>query len=168
MERHYSMRMMAFYGSLPFWGLAASSLTSGWLSDLWITRGGSPTRVRKTFLTTGMLAGTLMFPAAIIPDQLLSMSLLIVACLGFGLFSSNLWAVTQTIAGPRAAGKWTGMQNAFGNLAGVAAPWITGWIVHHTGEFFWAFAGVFALLLAGAFTFLWIVGRVEPIDWDAA
>ena len=50
------------------------------------------------------------------------------------MFAPNLFAMTQTMAGPRAAGRWTAVQNGFGNLAGVAAPWVTGWVVQESGQ----------------------------------
>ena len=55
------------------------------------------------------------------------------------MWSSNNWAITQTLAGPRAAGKWCALQNGVGNLAGVTAPWFTGWVVGQTGHFSWRF-----------------------------
>ncbi|MCX6628854.1 MAG: hypothetical protein NTW28_14635 [Candidatus Solibacter sp.] len=79
--------------------------------------------------------------------------------------SSNVWTITQTIAGPDVAGKWTGMQNAFGNLSGVVAPWLTGLIVARTGAFYLAFVAVCAVSIAGAASFLFLVGRVEPARW---
>jgi nitrate/nitrite transporter NarK len=57
------------------------------------------------------------------------------------------------------------MQNAFGNLAGVVAPWLTGMIVARTGAFYLAFVVVCAISIAGAASFLFVVGRVEPARW---
>jgi hypothetical protein len=104
MERHFSAKMMAIFGSMPFWGVALSSIAGGWASDLWIARGGSPTRVRKTFVAGGMLLSTLILPAVLVRDPMICMVLLIAASLSFGLFTSNIWAITQTLAGPGAAG----------------------------------------------------------------
>ena len=168
MERHYTTEMMAWFGSLPFWGVAASTIFSGWLSDRFIARGGSPTRVRKTFAIAGLVLTTLMLPAAMVNNQVTAMSLLMAAWLAFGLFSSNIWAITQTLAGPVAAGKWTGMQNAVGNLAGVLAPVVTGFIVKETGRFFYAFVAVCVVLGIGAVSYLFIVGPVEEIAWPEA
>ena len=75
---------------------------------------------------------------------------LIVACLGFGCYSSHPWLIGQCLAGPAAAGRWSGMQNAIGNCAGILAPWITGLIVNKTGQFLVAFAVVAGVLLVGA------------------
>jgi MFS family permease len=164
-ERHFSMQMMAVMGSVPFWGLAASAAINGWVSDHLIMRGGSPTRVRKSFAASGLLLCTLVLPAAIVPNPWMCIALLTAACLSFGLCTSNHWAITQTIAGPSAAGKWTGLQNAFGNLAGVAAPWVTGVIVSATGQFFYAFVAASVVLVLGALSFLFVVGPVAPKDW---
>ncbi len=81
--------------------------------------------------------------------------------------ASNTWAITQTISGSRAAGQWTGIQNFFGNMAGVAAAWLTGVVLQKTGGFFWPFAIVAFFGLLGAFVYVFIVGRVEPVDWDS-
>jgi cyanate permease len=76
-----------------------------------------------------------------------------------------LWAITQTIAGPLAAGKWSGLQNCFGNFAGIIAPALTGYVVQRTGHFFWAFVATALVLLAGALSWAFVVGRVESIQW---
>jgi len=164
-ERHFTANMMAIFGSMPFWGLALSSALSGWASDLWIARGGSPTRVRKTFMATGMLLSTMILSVAIVRDATTSMVLLVITSLCFGLFTSNLWAITQTLAGPQAAGKWTGWQNMFGNFAGIFGPWFTGKIVDATGKFLLAFVAVCAALIIGAFAFTVIVGDLKPVQW---
>jgi ACS family D-galactonate transporter-like MFS transporter len=57
------------------------------------------------------------------------MSLLILASFVFGLYTANLFAVTQTLAGVAAAG----------NLAGIVAPVVTGFIVERTLGFYFAF-----------------------------
>lgn len=166
MERHYSTRTMALTGWLPFCATAAGATVGGCLSDAWIRRGGSPTLVRKTFVVAG-LAGCAVFllPAAVVADQLTAMSLLILAAFIYGLFSGNLWAITQTLSGPLAAGKWTGIQNGSGNLAGIVAPVVTGFIVERTGSFYFAFVWVCVNLVISALSYLFIVGRVEPVSW---
>lgn len=167
-ERHYTLEMMAIFGSLPFWATAASSMTGGYLSDLWISKGGSPTQVRKT-LVSGGLAGTtlLLFPVVVVSDPRISMVMLICACVTMGMCSSNIWAITQTLAGKEAAGKWTGLQNTAGNLAGIAAPILTGRVVELTGQFFWAFVVACFVVFVGAASFLWIVGAVAPVRWES-
>jgi cyanate permease len=106
-----------------------------------------------------------MLPAAIAKDETTAITLLVIATTCYGAYTANLWAVTQTLAGPVAAGKWTGMQNGIGNFAGVVCPALTGYLADRTGSFIWPFAIVAAVLVAGAFSFGVIVRRVEPVKW---
>jgi nitrate/nitrite transporter NarK len=50
------------------------------------------------------------------------------------------------------------VQNGIGNLAGVAAPALTGMVVERTGQFFRAFAVATGIVLVGAF-FLYVRDR---------
>ena len=164
-ERHLSMSAMAVLSALPFTASAGASLFGGWFSDRWIARGGSPTRVRKTIVVTGLVGSLLILPAATTTSLTLSMTFFTLGYVASGLFSSNHWAITQTLAGPAAAGKWTGLQNAFGNLAGVLAPYLTGLIIAKSGSFYLAFLIAAIMLVMGAIFYLFVVGKVAEISW---
>jgi predicted MFS family arabinose efflux permease len=79
--------------------------------------------------------------------------------------SLNLFAVAQMFSGPRAAGTWVGVQNAFGNLSGIFGPIVTGIIVDHAG-----YASAFYLTAAvgafGAVWWTWGVPRIEQVELD--
>jgi ACS family D-galactonate transporter-like MFS transporter len=165
-ERHFSKEHMANMSALAFLAIGVSSALCGWLSDHWIAAGATPTRVRKTFTVGGLTLATIILPVAMVDSKDLSMALLFLACIFFGMWSSNHWALIQTLAGPPAAGKWTAVQNGVGNLAGVVAPALTGLVVARTGEFFWAFAVATGIVLAGAFFYMFVIGRIEQVDWS--
>jgi len=164
-QRHFTEKMMGVLGSAAFFIIAASSITSGWISDRWIRRGASPTRVRKFFTATGLLLGVLIIPVGLVEDRVVSLAFLVAASLALGMCTSNQWAVTQTLAGRSAAGRWTGVQNAFGNLAGVTAPWVTGVIVNQTHSYVLAFVAAALASVIGGLSFLFVVGKVEPVVW---
>lgn len=166
-ERHFSMESMGKIGGAAYLTLAVSALICGWISDAWISRGGSITRVRKTFTAVGLAAASLFCLAVVIFSlhPHLALFFLFATCASAGLCTSNLWAITQTLAGPLAAGKWTGFQNFVGNFAGIASPALTGFVVGRTGHFFWAFAAASFVLLAGAISWAFIIGPVEPVEW---
>jgi ACS family D-galactonate transporter-like MFS transporter len=164
-ERHFSETMMAKLGSLPFLAIAFSSMFSGIASDWLIARGGDTSRVRKFFITTGLFMGCLVLPASLVENRVLCVALLIAASLCYGMCSSNIWAITQTLAGPAASGKWTGLQNAFGNLAGVVAPHLTGWIVKETHSFVMAFVATAVAASIGGLAYLFVIPKIEPIVW---
>ena len=162
-ERHFAKAKMAVFGSLSFLAVAVSSVFCGWLSDHWIARGGSPTRIRKAFAGVGLTFSTIILPVALAHSTVVAMVLLVLACTSFGIYTSNIYAITQTLSGPRAAGKWTSLQNGTGNLAGVAAPWLTGWVVQTTGQFYLAFLLAAAIVLASAGCFVFGVHKVERV-----
>jgi ACS family D-galactonate transporter-like MFS transporter len=165
MERKLSMERMAVLGSLPYVVIAIGAITTGWLSDRWILRGGSVTRVRILFAAGGLGCATVIVLVPLVPGHASAVAVLSVACLSYSFFSSNLWAITQTLAGPAAAGKWSGLQNCFGNLAGVVGPALTGFVVSRTGQFWLAFVSVACVLALGACSYIFLVRRVETVRW---
>jgi ACS family D-galactonate transporter-like MFS transporter len=165
-ERHLSSARMTTMSALAYLLIGISAAFCGWLSDHWIAAGATPTRVRKTFTVGGLLLSTSILAVVMVGDRDLSMGLLFVTCIFFGMWSSNHWALIQTLAGPPAAGQWTGIQNGIGNLAGVVAPAVTGLVVARTGQFFWAFAVTTGVALAGAMFYMFVIGRIEQVDWN--
>ena len=164
-ERHFSMALMATIGSAAYFVTATATTVTGWLSDRFIAAGATPTRVRKTCTGAGLGGATIIVAVAWVASPVASMIFLMLGCISYGVFASSHWAITQTIAGPRAAGRWSGLQNFVGNLAGVTAPAITGFVVDKTGVFFWAFAVAGGVALAGSMVYLFLLGPVEPMVW---
>ena len=166
-ERGYSLEGMATVGSVAYLAIAIATVIAGWYSDRRIAAGGSPTRVRKGCVATGLIGSTIILPVAAVDDRNLSIALLMLACMSFGIYVSNHWAITQTLAGPLAAGRWTSVQNGVGNLSGIVAPWLTGFVVEKTGAFYLAFLAAAVVALIGAFLWTMVVGPVEMVKWRA-
>jgi sugar phosphate permease len=165
-ERGLSMTSMALLGSVPFWAMAVSSVTGGWSSDRWIRSGADPGKVRKFYSAGGLiLCAVTIVPAPLVGTANSSVVLITLSCIALGMFTSNVWAITQTLAGPEAAGRWTGVQNAIGNLGGIVSPAITGWVVAQSGSFTFAFAAAAAVLAAGADVYLLSIGSMKPVRW---
>lgn len=167
-ERGFSITGMAVIGSISYAAIASTTVTAGWLSDRWVRAGWSVTRVRKGMAVFGLTsAAVIILPVAGTQDNTMGIALLIAACMGYGVFTSNHWAITQTLAGPCAAGRWTSLQNGVGNLAGIAAPWFTGAVVNRTGKFELGFAAAAAVALIGAAMYAFVIGKVEQVDFDS-
>jgi len=165
-ERHFSVQRMSIITGMAFLTLATSALLSGWLSDKWIAAGGTPTRVRKTFTGAGPLIASSIMPVVIVANHGIAVALLLVSCVGLGMCTSNLWSVTQTLAGPATSGKWTGLQNFTGNLAGWITPALIGLIVQRTGNFFWVFVITSIVTVLGAAAWIFVVGPIKPVAWS--
>jgi MFS transporter, ACS family, D-galactonate transporter len=165
-QRGFSLQTMSLVGGSAFLVLAISALLSGWFADRWIVSTGNPTRVLKAFCGGGLaLSASAFFAVFLIHDHTIAMGALILSCASLGLGAANLWTMTQILAGPQTAGRWAGLQNFCGNIAGMVAPLLVGLIVEHTGGFFWAFAMTSAVSLLGAAGYIFVVDRVEPVQW---
>jgi ACS family D-galactonate transporter-like MFS transporter len=164
-QKHLSLEKMGIIGAIPFWAAAVSAIIGGWTSDALIKKGHSTTKVRKAFVASGLVFSVAAFPSAIMEDLTASLVLLTVAYTALGVTVSNLWAISQTLAGPTAAGKWSGAQNCLGAIAGIVAPIVSGLVVQQTGNFSLAFLIMAILALVGAASYVFLVRTIAPIDW---
>jgi ACS family D-galactonate transporter-like MFS transporter len=166
-ERHFSMDSMAKIAGALYLAQALCSVICGRLSDRWIAGGSTPTRVHKTFMIAGLAGiGTFLLASSVVSTAF-SVGLLILVGVSLGMSTSNIWPMTQTLAGPQASGRWTGLQCAFGNLSGAVVSAVTGFILDRTGHFFWAFAVAMGFSCAGALCWMFLVGPIEPIKWPS-
>ncbi len=150
-ERHFTMKSVAVWGALPYLVMALAQVNGGLMADRRIRAGKPAVAVRRGIMVAGLLLTACLLPLALLPRIEWAFVGIFVAFIAFGTYVSNLWALTQTLAGSEAVGRWTGMQNAFGNLAGVVSPILTGWLVSETGSFKIAFvAASFACLIGAA------------------
>jgi len=114
----------------------------------------------------GLGFSTVILPVAVVQDTTTAIVLLFLACMAFGAYTSNHWAITQTLAGPLAAGRWTSLQNGIGNLSGIVAAWLTGVVVDRTHSFVLPFAIAAAIAVTGALLWGIVVQKVEPVRWE--
>jgi ACS family D-galactonate transporter-like MFS transporter len=164
-ERHFSVDNMAKLAGAAYLLGSAASLLSGRLSDSWIASGATLTRVRKTFTGGGLALCGLFVGLAALRNPVYCSVALVLGVIFFGVVASNLWAITQTLAGPTATGRWTGFQNFVGNLAGIVAPSLTGFVLQRTGHFDWAFVILTVVALAGTVSWFFLIGPVAPVAW---
>jgi len=167
-ERHYSIAQMGKIGCGVFLMTAISASICGWLADHWVRAGGTPTLVRKTFVVSGVTGVGIFLAGSVLAPGNLSVLLLLLAGLSFGLSTSNFWVITQRLAGPEASGRWTGFQNFFGNLAGVVGPTVTGFLLERTGHFLLPILIVSFFLWVGALSWIFVVGPIEPVQWKSS
>lgn len=164
---HFDLKQTAILAALPFLAMAVTTVLAGWVSDRLIMAGHTPTRVRKGIALSGfVLAAVLMIAASLVNSGTACVALLVAACCALGMFTANVWAMTQTLSGS-AAGSWTGIQNCVGNMGGVISPLVAGWSVGQTGSYQTAFYVAAIVMLAGSFGYGLLVGPIEPVAWKS-
>jgi MFS family permease len=99
------------------------------------------------------------------PNTLVSIVALCCSGVFIGLQTPMLLTVGQTFAGPFAGARWMGVQNSLGNVSGIVAPIINGWLVDKSGNFGLAFAVAAGVSIAGLIAWVFLVGPVRTIDW---
>ena len=167
-EEHLSIAKMSSLTSAVFFLIACSTLAAGFLSDRLIAQGVSPTLVRRTVTSGGLVLASCLIPFSLAhANSPLSLALLLIACIGQGAYASNHWAITQTLAGPEMAGRWSSLQNGIANFSGIVAPWLTGLIVETRGSARLAFTVTGVVALIGGLSWGLLVRRVEPVQWAA-
>jgi MFS family permease len=164
-ERGFTVAQMSEIGGMIYLVYAASASLSGWASDRWMQNGASANRVRKTAMVASLGGIAISMLGCAFGSATVAVASLFLAGVSFGPGTASLYAIGQTLAGPRAAGKWVGVQNCVGNIAGIVAPIVTGLVIDRTGQFFWAFAIACAVTVAGIFAWGVVIRKVEPLNW---
>ena len=163
-ERHYSGAHLRNVTTICYVTVAAASASFGFLADWFIRRGNDAGKVRQLSMCLGLsFCCPLMFAAVMAPTERWSTTLLVLMFVAMGGWSSNHWALTQTLAGCGTAGKWTGLQNCIGNFAGIVAPWISGYALDKTHSFFAAFAIASGFLLVAVISYWFVVGKPRQV-----
>jgi sugar phosphate permease len=83
-----------------------------------------------------------------------------------GVQSPGVYAIPQILAGPRAAGRWVGIQNSLANFAGIIAPAATGFIIASTHQFTAAFLLAAAVSILGVIGWWWMLPSLRELSWD--
>jgi nitrate/nitrite transporter NarK len=144
----------------------ASILLSAWLIDKWVARGASLNKAYKTSLAlAGAGVGTCLIASAAVGPAGAVVALLVMGAMD-GMNGGMIGVVSQTFAGPSAAGRWVGIQNAVGNVAGMVAPVTTGYLVQQTGNYTAALLLSGGAALVGVIAWVVVTPAVRPIEWS--
>jgi MFS family permease len=159
-EQHgMSITQMGWYAGVSFGGMAAVAAIAGWAADLLIGRGWDPINVRKGFTIAGFVMASTQ-TIAVFTDSVSVMIFFTIASLcGLGLATANYWALTQTLIPGGSIAMVVGIQNTAANLAGIVAPWLTGWMIQRTGSFDTPIKAVGLWLVLGIASYLVLVRR---------
>ena len=163
-ERHLSQETLAKAAGAYYLVDSASALLTGWLCDRWVKSGARAPLVRKGASATGHTLAAVAMMACAFAGANSFYPWLLLAGVGSGMAGCGVFLFSQTIAGPRAVGQWSALQNGFGNFAGVTGPALTGFLVDYTGHFISAFVLAAAISLAGAVIWIFAV-RLTPAGW---
>ncbi len=77
-----------------------------------------------------------------------------------------MFAIIQCCAPPEEVGIWTGFENFAGNIGGVLAPVVTGFLIARTDTYLPGFALAAGVLVAGLLAYWFMVGELNPVPLE--
>lgn len=165
-ERGMSVLQMGWMASLPLLASIVVEILAGWASDRVFASGKlSLTATRKLFLVIGLVMASSIGFAAFAHSAWVAVLLLCIAKSGTTVAASQVWALPGDVAPPNAVSMVAGLQNTVSNLGGVVGPIVTGAIVGATGSFVPALLFSSALIGIAIVNYLFLLGKVEPIQF---
>jgi MFS transporter, ACS family, D-galactonate transporter len=165
---HIDLLHSALYTSVP-WIIATvlDLVVGGWLVDALIQRGRNSVRVRQVVLIGGTALGLGIFGAANAHSTATALFWISVSLGGLSAASPVGWSIPSLIAPRESVGTLGGILNFGNQLAGIAAPIVTGYVVQATHSFFWAFAVAGGFLIVGIAGYVLLLGDMEPVPEPA-
>ncbi len=147
--------------SLPFLMGIAGTIGGGWVGDFLIRSGVSKNSARKGMIAGGLMGATLFVVTAAFTTQTWLAVTLLTLCMGsLRMTTASSNSLSIDLAPKNALASLASIQSIGGNIGGLMAPILTGYILGATGSFVGAlvFAGVMATFSACSMLFL--VGHI--------
>jgi MFS transporter, ACS family, D-galactonate transporter len=161
--RHLDFIKSGFLASLPFLAAFVGVIISGFVSDYLLKRGSSMGIARKTPIIIGLLLSISIIGANYVNNTSLIIMFMTIAFFGNGL-ASITWSLVSALAPKELVGLTGGMFNFIGNLASIVVPIVIG-ILAKNGNFAPALIFIAVLALLGALSYIFLVGKVERIEF---
>jgi ACS family glucarate transporter-like MFS transporter len=169
-ERGMSLLKSGALMSLPFLGAVILTVFLGKLSDSRLTEESARNGGRRRLGALLMLMGSVILLTPLVDNVYLILMLITVALGGVAsAVALNIAMVGDLLRTPADSGRATGLLILGGNIFGILAPIVTGYVVQSTGSFNMAFVVAGTLLALGALTvFLLARTPIGPSEGDAA
>ena len=153
-----------FYTSVPWLcATVAELIVGGWLVDALIQRGWNAVRVRQTTLVAGMSLGLGIFGVAYAQSTQAAVAWIAISITGLSIAAPVGWSMPGLIAPRESVGTVGGIMNLSNQIAGIAAPIVTGFIVAGTHSYTAAFVAAAVFLVIGIAAYVFLLGDMAPI-----
>ncbi|MCU5772621.1 MFS transporter [Erwiniaceae bacterium BAC15a-03b] len=166
MDKGLDIKTVGFIAAIPAICGFLGGLLGGVISDRILKATKSLSVARKTPIVFGMLLSMTMIFCNYVDSIYLIVFFMALAFLGKGIGALG-WAVMSDAAPKEMAGMAGGLFNMCGNISGIIAPVVIGYIVKATGHFEWALVFVAVHALLAIFSYLVIVGPIKRLELKA-
>lgn len=165
-QRGLTIPQMTALATLGYAVQGATAFLLGMVSDRWTRSGRSEAAIRRGMMVVSQLTAAVSIIGVGFSHSTVEIGVwLCVAGAATASLSTNLYAVAQMFAGPRASGTWVGIQNALGNISGIVGPVVSGVIIDRAG-YGSAFALAAGVAVVGSLWWAFAVPRIEQVALD--
>jgi sugar phosphate permease len=162
---HIDLLHSFLYTSVPWlFATLTDLLIGGWLVDRLIRRGSNGSLVRKIVLVGGTAFGLGIMGAAHAQSAQQALLWISLSIGGLAAAAPVGWSIPSLIVSRNNVGKVGGIMNFSNQISGIAAPIVTGYLVASRHSFAWAFGASAIYLLIGIASYLFLLGRIEPVE----
>ncbi|MGI4955739.1 MAG: MFS transporter [Janthinobacterium lividum] len=159
-ERGISMAKSGWLTSLPYFGAVVVTILLGRFSDARLSPEAVRSGGRRRMVAGMMLVASVILLAPLVTNVYAILLLIMVALSGVATtIGLNIALLSDLLRSDRDAGRATGLLILGGNVFGILAPIVTGYVVQSTGRYDAAFVVAGALLLLGALSALLLTRR---------
>jgi ACS family glucarate transporter-like MFS transporter len=169
-ERGMSMLKSGALMALPFIGAVILTVLVGRLSDSLLTEESARSGGRRRLGALLMLCGSVILLTPLVDSVYLVLVLITIALGGVAsAVALNIALIGDLLRSSADSGRATGLLILGGNIFGILAPIVTGYVVQATGSFDMAFVVAGALLVLGALAvFLLARKPIGPVEGSPA
>jgi MFS family permease len=165
-QRGMSIEQMTLLTTLGYAVQGGAAFAIGHWSDRWTRSGRDEAAIRRSLLCMGQLGTAASLVGIAWAGSATQIGLLLCAAgLASACLPTNLYAVAQMFAGPKAAGTWVGVQNGIGNISGIVGPVISGVLIDRYG-YDSAFYLAAAVAAVGGLWWAFGVPRIAQVKLD--
>ncbi|MBV8831389.1 MAG: MFS transporter [Acidobacteriaceae bacterium] len=161
---HLNLETSVMYTSVPwFFATATDLLVGGWLVDALVRRKFNDSTARRSILIGGMVLGLAIVGANFTNSPKVAMWWISLSIGGLAASAPVSWSIPALIAPRDSVGKVGGIMNFANQIAAIAAPIATGYLVGSADNYSRAFEAAAAVILIGTLAYAFLLGTIEPV-----
>jgi MFS transporter, ACS family, D-galactonate transporter len=161
---HLDLRASVLYTSIPWLFATAMDLTvGGWLVDELVRRGFNDSLVRQSILIGGMVMGLGLLGTIFTRTPSIAVFWISVSIGGLAASAPIAWSAPSLLAPHDSVAKVGGIMNFANQIAAIAAPIVTGYLIGSRNDYSRAFIAAAFAILAGIAGYAFLLGKIERI-----
>jgi MFS family permease len=149
--KHLTLLKTGLYTAVPYAVAVVLCIAMGRLSDRLLARSGAASGRRRNMIASAMVIAAVILLAPFLENVWVLLALITISLTGIATTTSlNFALLNDLLPNPKDVGKAMGFLVVGGNVFGLMAPIVTGYVISISGSYDWAFGIAGLLLVCGA------------------